>query len=114
MKPEEVDDALTALADPIRRRVVEMLAHGPRQVADIVAEFDVSAPAVSRHLRVLRTKGLVEHRPDLHDSRIRMYELRREPFEGLGHWLGTIEQYWTGQLDAFKHHAETSRRSEPS
>src|SRR3954453_10132110 len=76
--------ALQALADPTRREIVELLATGERNAGEIAAHFDVSRPAVSRHLRVLREHGLVRAR-QLRQQRI--YSLDRAPLEELDAWL---------------------------
>lgn len=101
-----VDDTLAALADPTRRRMVEMLREGPRRAGELAAAFDTSAAAVSRHLRVLRTRGLIEAEPAPRDARLRVYRLRREPFEDLHGWLDRVEAFWSEQLDSFKAVAE--------
>jgi DNA-binding transcriptional ArsR family regulator len=71
-----LDGTLAALADPTRRRVVDMLRGGPRRAGEIADAFRVSAPALSRHLRVLRTHGLVEEARIADDARVRVYRLR--------------------------------------
>jgi len=76
--------ALQALADPTRREIVELLATGERNAGEIAAHFDVSRPAVSRHLRVLREHGLVRAR-QLRQQRI--YSLDPAPLEELDAWL---------------------------
>ena len=65
---------------------------------------------MSRHLRVLRTRGLIEEDPVGHDARLRVYRLRPEPFTELQAWLQEVEMFWTGQLDAFKAHAEKTHK----
>ena len=105
----EVDRTLLALADPTRRRVVDLLRRGPRRAGELATTFRVSAPAMSRHLRVLRRSGLIEEertRGMDDDARIRLYRLRREPFSGLRTWLDEVESFWSDQLAAFKAHAE--------
>jgi DNA-binding transcriptional ArsR family regulator len=107
----QLDTTLAALADPTRRRVVDLLRVQPRRAGELASEFRMSAPAMSRHLRVLRVTGLVEEqRADLHDARLRIYRLRREPFAQLRHWLANVEEFWTDQLAAFKAHAERTRK----
>ena len=64
---------------------------------------------MSRHLRVLRTSGLVEDDRVEHDNRIRVYRLRREPFTDLQAWLERVEAFWTGQLASFAEHREQTR-----
>jgi DNA-binding transcriptional ArsR family regulator len=107
-----LDRTLSALADPTRRRVVELLRREPRRAGELAEAFGMSAPAMSRHLRVLRTRGLVEEaeREDDGDARCRVYRLRPEPFRELGSWLAEVESFWTDQLGAFKRHAERAQR----
>ncbi|MCW2504901.1 MAG: ArsR family transcriptional regulator [Actinomycetia bacterium] len=105
----DVDATLTALADPTRRRIVELLRERPRRAGELVAAFDISAPAVSRHLRVLRHSGVVTERPADTDARQRIYELRPDRLAALGAWLDQVQSFWTDQLGAFKAHAEKTR-----
>lgn len=70
------------------------------------------APAVSRHLRILRRGGLVEERGLDEDARVRVYRLRREPFGELQAWLDQVQAFWTEQLGAFKEHAERTSKGE--
>jgi DNA-binding transcriptional ArsR family regulator len=107
--PITIDETLTALADPTRRWVVEQLRRGPRRAGALAAAGGLSAPALSRHLRVLRRVGLVEGTGVEHDARVRLYRLRPEPFSRLKAWLDEMERFWGDQLTAFKVHAE--RRS---
>ena len=106
-----VDDTLAALADPTRRRVVDLLRVRPRRAGELASAFRMSPPAMSRHLRVLRRRGLVEEERVEDDARVRVYRLRPGPFRDLQAWLDEVEAFWTGQLDAFKSHAEGRRRS---
>jgi DNA-binding transcriptional ArsR family regulator len=105
-----IDDTLSALADPTRRKVVDLLRERPRRAGELAAAFDVSAPAISRHLRVLRTRGLIEEEPTPGDARLRVYRLRRQPFEDLQSWLAQVEAFWGEQLDSFKTVAEAKGR----
>ena len=70
----------------------------------------MSSPALSRHLRVLRSSGLVEAHLTNEDARVRVYRLRHEPFVALQAWLDQIESFWGDQLDAFKAHVERSQK----
>jgi len=108
-----LDDTLAALAEPTRRRVVDLLRERPRRAGELADAFRVSAPAMSRHLRVLRTRGLVEEEPGGPDAdaRVRVYRLRAEPFRELQSWLAQVESFWSEQLGAFKAHAERSRKA---
>ena len=105
-----LDDTFAALADPTRRRVVEALRRGPRRAGELAEATHMGAPALSRHLRVLRTQGLVCVERVDHDARVRIYRLRRERFGELSEWLVQVEAFWTLQLDAFKAHAERKKR----
>jgi len=110
----QLDSTLAALADPTRRQVVDRLRLHPRRAGELAAEFRMSAPAMSRHLRVLRETGLVEdERADAGDARLRVYRLRRKPFAELRDWLADVESFWGEQLDAFKAHAEGGRKRKP-
>ena len=106
---EKLDETFVALADPTRRKVIELLRKKPQRAGDLAAAFDMVPPAMSRHLRVLRTSGLVEEGGLPEDARVRVYRLRAEPFAELRGWLDEIEAFWTDQLGAFKAHAEQTR-----
>lgn len=77
-------DVFVALADPTRRRLVEVMHDGERSVSDLVEQVDIAQPGVSRHLRILDDAGFVNVRAD---GRRRMYSLRPEPFEELAAWM---------------------------
>jgi DNA-binding transcriptional ArsR family regulator len=107
-----IDETLAALADPTRRAVIDLLRHRPRRAGELAEELELLPPAMSRHLRVLRQHGIVEEdhdAADANDARIRVYRLRPERFAELRSWLEDVERFWTGQLDAFKQHAERTR-----
>jgi DNA-binding transcriptional ArsR family regulator len=109
-----LDDTLAALADPTRRQVVDLLRERPRRAGELAAGCATSAPAMSRHLRVLRASGLVEVEPEQieHDARLRIYRLRPEPFSTLEAWLGQVQSFWNEQLGAFKTYAERAQKGE--
>ena len=107
-----LDGTLAALADPTRRLVVDLLREEPRRAGELAARADASAPAMSRHLRVLRASGLVEAELVDEDARVRVYRLRPEPFVALQAWLDQVQAFWSEQLGAFKAHAERTRTSE--
>jgi|SRR5579859_4052931 len=108
---EQLDPTLTALADPTRREIIDMLKREPKRAGDIAAALKMSAPATSRHLRVLRENGLIQ---DWHveggDSRVRMYRLVPYPFQELQQWLEQLAAMWTEQQDSFRAHAEKKRK----
>jgi DNA-binding transcriptional ArsR family regulator len=100
--------ALEALAEPTRRRIVELLATGERTAGELAAEFTTSRPGVSRHLRVLREHGLVQARED---GRRRVYSLEPEPLAELDSWLGQYRAFWQNRLDALETEIRRRRRT---
>jgi DNA-binding transcriptional ArsR family regulator len=105
-----LDRTFAALADPTRRGVVDLLRKRPRRAGELAAAFEMSPPAMSRHLKVLRKTGLVEEDALDEDARVRVYRLRAEPFAALRDWLDQVETFWADQLDAFAAHAEKKGR----
>ncbi len=101
-----LDRTLAALADPSRRRVVELLRERPRAAGELAREVGLAAPAMSRCLRGLREGGLVEESHPKFDARVRIYALKAEPMIDLLRWLEETERLWAGQLAAFKAHVE--------
>lgn len=104
--PLPLDAALNALADPLRRRTVEVLAAGPCRAGELASALGVSAATMSKHLKVLREGGLVTDSAPAFDTRVRIYQLRREPLAGLRRWLADAEQAWSEQLEAFAAHVD--------
>jgi DNA-binding transcriptional ArsR family regulator len=100
--------ALQALAEPQRVAIVELLRNGERPVGDLVTHLELSQPAVSKHLRVLRDAGLVEARVD---AQRRLYRIRPEPFADLDAWLGTYRELWATQLDRLEDHLDSRRKT---
>ena len=101
-----VDDTLAALADPTRRAVIDLLRRGPQRAGELAQALAISAPTLSRHMRVLRKSGLVSDEEPEHDARVRLYHLQPQAFASLRGWLDEVEAFWGGQLDSFKAHAE--------
>lgn len=93
-----MNGTLTALAEPNRLQIVELLLTGPRPVGDIVDKLGLNQPQVSKHLRVLSDAGLVEVRPL---AQQRIYSLRPEPFKELDDWLRTYRRLWERRYDRF-------------
>ncbi len=89
-------DAFLALADPTRRRIIESLADGESAFGDLADQFDMSRPAVSQHLKVLREAGLVRVRKD---AQRRIYRLNAEGLDELGEWLESVRRFWGARLD---------------
>jgi DNA-binding transcriptional ArsR family regulator len=105
-----VDRTLAALADPHRRRAVELLGQRPRRAGELAEALGLPAPAMSRHLRTLKESGLVEETHPGFDARVRIYALRMGAMADLKKWLADTEALWTDQLAALKAHVERKRR----
>ena len=90
-------DSLAALADPTRRRIVELLTLREMSAGEIARHFKLSAPAISQHLKVLRDAHLVQMRAE---AQRRIYEIDPDGFVELDAWLINIRQFWRGRLDA--------------
>ena len=102
----QLDRTLAALAEPNRRRVVDLLAERPRPAGELARELGLSPPAMSRHLKALKAGGLVEEAHPEFDARVRVYSLRPGSMAELKLWLAEAERLWSGQLAAFKDHLE--------
>lgn len=101
-----VHQTLEALGDQTRKSVVDLLSKGPLRASDIAASLGESPQAMSRHLRVLRRRGLIREEGIPEDARVRIYHLRHEPFQDLRHWLDQVESYWVVELSAFRDHVK--------
>lgn len=88
-------EALAALGEPNRFRIVELLRAGPRAVNDIGERLELNQPQVSKHLRVLKDAGLVDVQPS---AQQRLYELRPQPLRELHGWLETYRQLWDARF----------------
>ena len=104
------------LAEPNRRRILDLLGPGERPVGELVEAMTIGQPAVSKHLRVLREAGLVEVRTD---AQRRLYRVRAEPLREIDDWLAPYRARWEDSLDALERHLDTmpdasdEARSEP-
>ncbi len=101
-----LDQTLAALADPHRRRALELLGEGPLAAGALARAIGLSPPAMSRHLKTLKVAGLLDESHPEYDARVRIYTLRPAPMAELIAWLAEAERLWTGQLAAFKTHVE--------
>jgi DNA-binding transcriptional ArsR family regulator len=101
-----LDPAFASLTDPTRRSIVKLLSERPRRAGELHAAFDVTKPAISRHLRILRENGVIEERRVAGDGRGRLYVLRTGPLEEASGWLDEVSRAWQSQLDAFKEYVE--------
>ncbi|TCN44295.1 DNA-binding transcriptional ArsR family regulator [Kribbella orskensis] len=111
MVNDQVDRFFEVLADPTRRRVVQLLGEGPRRAGHLAEATGSSSPAMSRHLRILLAAGLItdERVPD--DARVRIFRLRPEPVVAVQAWLDQVQAHWQEQLGAFKKHVEQRESS---
>lgn len=98
---------LEALADDTRREIVVLLAGGERTAGQLAAQFAISRPAVSRHLRVLREAGLVSVRDD---AQRRIYALDAAPLAELDRWLSPYRAFWSQRMDALGTEVRRGRR----
>ncbi len=107
---QHLNETFAALADPTRRAILERLAEGPTSVGELAEPFAISLPAVSRHLKVLETAGLI--------SRVREAQWRRCRLEGAAlreaaDWIGNYRRFWESRLDALARYLEQKTRKEP-
>jgi DNA-binding transcriptional ArsR family regulator len=109
-------ETLAALAHEVRLGIVTMLASRPHTATEIHEACDIAAPAVSRHLRVLREAGVIEERRPDDDRRVRIYMLRTEPIGELASRLDELTRGWQAQLDSFKDFValRTERAKDPA
>jgi DNA-binding transcriptional ArsR family regulator len=91
------------LAEPTRRRILDLLLDRERPVGELVKKLELSQPGVSKHLRVLREAGLVSVR---NDAQRRIYEIRAEPLEEIAEWLEPYRRLWADRLDALERHLD--------
>jgi DNA-binding transcriptional ArsR family regulator len=101
--------AFSALADPTRRAVLDLLRTGTRPAGDIARAFTVSRPAISKHLSILRRAHLVEER---REGRHRLYQLNPEPLREVDTWLEQYRQFWTASLNNLKAFVEAEYAKE--
>jgi DNA-binding transcriptional ArsR family regulator len=99
--------AYTALAEPHRRQILDLLRVTERSVGELVASLELSQPGVSKHLKVLREAGLVEARPE---GKQRWYGLRAQPLAEVDEWLEPYRAYWSARLDALELRLEGDSR----
>jgi DNA-binding transcriptional ArsR family regulator len=103
----DLDAAFAALADSTRRGVIRELLREPLRAGELAARVDMSPPALSRHLRVLREAGLIVEDGVEHDARVSVYKVDLEAFTPVRHWLDEVEAHWHEQLASFKAYAES-------
>jgi DNA-binding transcriptional ArsR family regulator len=97
------------LGEPSRQAILDLLRDGERPVGELVEHLQLSQPAVSKHLRVLKEAGMVEARAD---AQRRLYSIRPEPLAELDDWLATYRRLWTTRLDRLEDHLDRRRHNE--
>ena len=102
-------ETFTALADPVRREIVGMLAERERTAGEIADRFDITRPAVSRHLKVLREAGLARVRSD---AQRRIYALEPKPLDELEAWIAAQKRIWARRFDALGEHLDRMAEEE--
>lgn len=93
-------DTFSVLSDPTRRRIIESLVGGERSFGEIAEQFEMTRPAVSQHLRVLRESSLVSVRAD---AQRRIYRLEPAGFDEVEEWLTRVRRFWNPRLDRLEH-----------
>jgi DNA-binding transcriptional ArsR family regulator len=97
---------LQMLAEPSRQAILDLLRDGELPVGELVAQLNMSQPAVSKHLRVLKEAGMVDVRAD---AQRRLYRIRPEPLAELDDWLASYRKLWTTRLDRLEEHLDRRR-----
>jgi DNA-binding transcriptional ArsR family regulator len=101
-----MDSTFDVLAEPQRRRILDLLRDGERPVGELVDRLEISQPGVSKHLRVLRDARLVSVRPE---GQRRMYGLRPDALADVDRWLAPYRKLWSRRLDALEHHLDEGK-----
>jgi DNA-binding transcriptional ArsR family regulator len=106
-----LDNTFAALSDATRRGILAQLAQGEASVSDLAAPYEMSLPAVSKHLRVLERAKLVDRRKD---GRVHRCRLLPEPMKGAAQWIEKYRQFWERQFDSLAQYLEDSQKEENS
>jgi DNA-binding transcriptional ArsR family regulator len=102
-------DVFEALADPTRRRVVQLLGTRPHRAGELADATGISQPAMSRHLKILLTTGLIEDERVPEDARVRLFKLQPESLVAVQAFLDQLQAEWRTQLRSFKRHMEAKQ-----
>ncbi|HEY7590663.1 MAG TPA: metalloregulator ArsR/SmtB family transcription factor [Candidatus Limnocylindrales bacterium] len=108
--PVHASPVFAALADPTRREVVQRLGRRPMRAGQLAAAVGLSAPAMSRHLRILLRAGVITDERSRDDARVRVFRLRPQGLAELQRWLDALQADWDAQLASFSRQATRSRR----
>jgi DNA-binding transcriptional ArsR family regulator len=104
-----LDNTFAALSDATRRGILARLAHGEASISDLAAPYEMSLPAVSKHLRVLERAKLLERRKD---GRVHRCRLAPAPMKGAAEWIAKYQQFWERQFDSLAQYLEGSQKEE--
>ena len=107
----DIERVFVALADPTRRRVIELLGDRAHRAGELAAAAGTSAPVMSRHLRILLEAGFVADERVPGDARVRVFHLRPEPVAALRAWLDQLQAHWNEQLGAFKRYVDEKEQT---
>ena len=110
MSPDRLDLTFAALADPTRRAILARLALGETSVSELAAPFQMSLPAVSKHLKVLEKAGLVVKR---RDAQLRPVRLRAEPLRDVAGWIEQYRRFWDESLDRLNDYLKALQAGDP-
>ena len=110
-KASVLDTTFAALSDPIRRGILERLARGEATAGELAAPYDVSLPAISRHLRVLEQAGLLARRKT---GRIHRCRLNAESMRQAAEWMARYQRFWGQQFDALDQHLSATQQEKTS
>lgn len=102
-------DTFTVLAEPTRRRILEVLRHSEQSVGDLADALAVNQPTMSKHLKALRDAGFVSRHTA---AQQRIYRIEPEPFRGLDEWLEPYRKLWTRHLDALERHLDNQEEDQ--
>ena len=105
--PSSMDLTFAALSDPTRRAILARLAGGDASVGEVAEPFDMSLPAVTKHLNVLENAGLITRR---REGRTRRCHLSPQPMQEAAEWISTTRGFWEGQLDRLSAYLERQRK----
>lgn len=103
-------DVFAALADPTRRQVVQLLGTRPHRAGELAEATRTSPPALSRHLKLLLTSGIIEDERVPEDARVRVFRLQPDSLVAVQAFLDQLQAEWRNQLRSFKQHVEGKRR----
>jgi DNA-binding transcriptional ArsR family regulator len=110
MTPDRLDHTFAALADPTRRAILARLASGEATVTELARPFEISLPAISRHLKVLERAGLISRG---REAQWRPRTLRAEPLKDAATWLEQYRQFWEQSLDRLEEHLRELQKKAP-